>query len=138
MIKIRIAEIELNEFSAWEENFVAGDPEIDVGTMPSFFFEKMRQRVGVSIKVRAVQRGRNLLHAELTCSFAFSDEMIKELCVPQGLSIPEGLCREFASTTYQTLRGIVYVKTKGSPLNSVILPLFDFSPFITTAFVIPL
>ncbi|MCF0204357.1 MAG: hypothetical protein HUK12_03505 [Muribaculaceae bacterium] len=62
------------------------------------------------------------MKAELDAFFSMNPASVDDLSENECIVIPNDLQAQFASLTYGSMRGIIFAKTIGTPLNHIILP----------------
>ena len=63
-----------------------------------------------------------LLKADLASYFGIEPDSAEAMKSHEGLIAPADLLAQFASLAYGSVRGVVFAKTIGLPLNNLILP----------------
>lgn len=134
--KYKITSIVPLGYEAYAELYDPEDKEINVGAGTSFSYDSSLSTMSATVNCIVLQAGKTLERAALKCEFLFSPESIRELTVENKIILSQSLLAELASVTYNTLRGIVFAVSQGTRLNKIILPIFDFTPFVGDDFVI--
>ncbi len=73
-----------------------------------------------------------LLKAELNSYFKIQSESAASLTENDCVVLPTALMTQFASLGYGSMRGVIYAKTMGTPLEMIILPPNDVQNIFTS------
>lgn len=133
-ISYKYAKIELEQFAMFEENLLPEMSEVQFQTEVQFSFDKKNLVLCSKIVVTASQVEKPVMKADLRSFFEITSESIKMLRQEKKIMFPPQLLVQFASLCYGSMRGVIHVKTMGSPLNVFILPPIYFGNLIDKGF----
>lgn len=129
-IQYRYLRISDEQFATFEENY---DPSTDVQFQNnvSFSFNYERNILTCSDTVIFQQEEKTILKLCLNSYFLIHPDCVADLAQDGKFCCPKELLWQFASLNYGSMRGVLYDRTKGSVLNTLILPPFYFDELIT-------
>jgi len=126
-IYYKFVKMDLTQFATFDDGMSITDGgEVSVGVNHRFAYGFDSGMVLCKTIVHYSLYQSTLLKAELDCFFQIDEDSANRL-EKEGneITLPKGLMRQFASLSYSSLRGIIYARTTGTQLNSIILPLID-------------
>lgn len=113
--------MDLRQFATFEENY--GDAcDIEIACKFTFSYNFEHNIVCCTNSVVFSTAEKTLLKAELDAFFSMNPASVDDLSENECIVIPNDLQAQFASLTYGSMRGIIFAKTIGTPLNHIILP----------------
>ena len=131
----KYTKMELEQFAMFEENVLSEDKEIQFQTGVQFSFDAANNILCSKVIVTVSQESSPIMKIDLNNFFDISPESIANLRQEGKVVFPPPILVQFASLGYGSIRGIMYVKTMGTPLNTLILPPVYFGNIIDKAFV---
>ena len=121
-IYYRFAGLELKQFATFEDGYVEDSREIAISCKFTFAYNFSQNIVCCSNSVSIAKEGNILVKADLDAYFALNPESVASISDADTVILPPELQAQFASLTYGTLRGVIFAKTLGTPLNKIVLP----------------
>ena len=121
-ILFRFIGMEILQFATFEENYSENDADVEISNNFQFSYNYEDNTVKCVVSTVFVQELEVLLKSELAAYFYIEKESADQLIKSNSFSAPTELLTQFASLTYGSLRGVIFTKTIGSPLNQIILP----------------
>ena len=131
----KYTKMDLEQFAMFEENVLSEDKEIQFQTGVQFSFDAANNILCSKVIVTVSQEGSPIMKIDLNNFFDISPESIANLRQEGKVVFPPPILVQFASLGYGSIRGIMYAKTMGTPLNTLILPPVYFGNIIDKAFV---
>lgn len=135
-ITYKYSKIDLEQFAMFEENYDAAVNEVKFQTDIQFSFDKGNNVLCSKIIITASHVEKPVLKACLCSYFEIEPESVKNLLQDAKIVFNPHLLVQFSSLCYGSMRGVIYTKTIGSPLNSFILPPIYLDKVIDKAFVV--
>jgi hypothetical protein len=127
--------MELEQFAMFEENYNS-TAEVQCQTETQFSFDKEHSILCCRITINMLQDNNLILKSELKSYFDIKPESIEGLRKDNRILFAPPLLVQFASLCYGSMRGVIYAKTIGNPLNNIILPPIYFGHLIDKSFVV--
>ena len=121
-ILFRFIGMEILQFATFEENYSESDADVEISNNFQFSYNYEDNTVKCVVSTVFVQELGVLLKSELAAYFYIEKESADQLIKSNSFSAPTELLTQFASLIYGSLRGVIFTKTIGSPLNQIILP----------------
>lgn len=131
-IYYRFAGLELKQFATFENGYAEDSQEISISCKFTFAYNFSQHIVCCNNSVSIVKEGNVLVKAELDAYFAINPESIASISETDTVVLPSELQAQFASLTYGTMRGVIFAKTLGTPLNKIVLPPNDVQEVMKT------
>ena len=129
-IKYKLVKMDLPQFATFEEEYKPEDAEIEFFNRFQFAYNFDDHLVLCKTIIEISKEKKLLLKADFDCIFKIEEKSAQSLENDTEAIVPPILLAQFASLAYGSLRGALYVKTLGTPFNSIILPPNDiFSVF---------
>ena len=132
----RFSRMELEQFAMFEENCDSETKEVQFHTEAQFSYDKSNSVICSKIVVNMTYQEKPLVKAELNSYFDIHPESVKSLCKDGRIVFAPPLLVQFASLCYGSIRGVIFAKTLGTPLNNFIAPPVYFGNLIDKAFVL--
>lgn len=138
-ILYKYVKIDLSQFAIFEENLnESGD--LQYSTEISFRYDKSKNVICNTITVTFTQSENKeniLLKAVASSYFEIHPDSVKELTDEKNrIVFPVSTLIQFASLNYGSLRGMLHLKTLGTPLSRYILPPIFFDEIINGEYVV--
>lgn len=118
----RFAGLDLRQFATFEDGYSEDSKEIDISCKFTFAYNFVQNNVCCTNSICVSKEGDILIKADLDAYFAINPDSVAALTDGEAVVLPPELQAQFASLAYATMRGVIYAKTIGSPLNKIILP----------------
>lgn len=131
-IYYKFVKMDLPQFAMFDEGMTITDgDDVSVGINHRFAYNFSSGMVLCKTIVNYSLYQSTLLKAELDCVFQIDEESAARLEKDgKEITLPKAFVRQLASLGYSALRGAIYVKTMGTQLNKIILPLVDVTEII--------
>lgn len=120
-IYYRFSRMELTQFAILEEKVQESD-EIGISCKFRFSYNFEKNLVLCSNTVVFSNNETSLLKSVLDVYFEINSDSVKEMTEGDEFVLNSDIQVQFASMAYGTMRGIIFAKTAGMPLNMYILP----------------
>lgn len=120
-ILYRFSKMDLRQFATFEENYGDGK-DIAMNCAYQFAYSSENNIVRSVLSLKMSKNELPLIKAELDIYFGLHPESAAAMTDEEYVVLPANLLRQFASLCYGSMRGILYVKTQGTPLSDIILP----------------
>lgn len=130
-IYYRFSKIELTQFATFEDKYNEDASEIEISCKFTFAYNFEQNMVCCSNMVSFIKNDIPFLKANLDVYFSISPSSVSELTEDNAIILSPELQAQFASLSYGTMRGVIFSKTMGTPLNNIILPPNDVMSIIT-------
>lgn len=121
-VQYQFIKMELTQFSPKWEMYSSENSAVGLETKFNFAFNKSEGVLKCTTILAFRQDNQDFLNSELQTFFKLKEESIKELTEENVIIIPKGLLCQFASLSYGSYRGIIYMKTINTDLSNMILP----------------
>ena len=120
-IKYKLTGFDLMRFSPNYGN-VDSDNEIEVSFGFDFAYNNERHTVRTIINMDFKQESREILAVEFATYVEIAEESLPVVIKDSVLTLTCGMQAQFASFGYGALRGVMYLKTTNTPIESIIAP----------------
>ena len=120
-IKYRLSGFDLMRFSPNYVN-VAEEKVIEGNFGFDFAYNSERHTVRCVINMALSQEGEEILAIEFATFIEIAEESLGLLVKDSVLTLPPDMQAQFASFGYGALRGVMYLKTINTPMESIIAP----------------
>lgn len=121
-VQYQFIKMELTQFSPKWEVYSSENSAIGLETRFNFAFNKSEGVLKCTTVLTFMQDNQIFLNSELQTFFKIKEESVKELTKENVITIPRGLLCQFASLSYGSYRGILYMKTINTDLSNLVLP----------------
>ena len=135
-VMYRFSKMELEQFAMFEENCNPEPTEVQFHTEAQFSYDKSNYTLCSKIIVSMSNQDKPLLKAELKSYFDLLPDSIEPLRKDGHILFAPNLLVQFASLCYGSIRGVIFTKTSGTPINNYILPPVYFANLIDKGFVV--
>lgn len=135
-VMYRFSKMELEQFAMFEENCDSGTKEVQFHTEAQFSYDTDNYILCSKIIVNMSAQEKPLVKAELKSYFDLLPESVESLRKDSRIMFAPPLLVQFASLCYGSIRGVIFTKTLGTPLNGFILPPVYFGNLIDKGFVV--
>ena len=135
-VMYRFSKMELEQFAMFEENCNPEPKEVQFQTEAQFSYDTDNYILCSKIIVNMSAQEKPLVKAELKSYFDLLPKSVENLRKDGRITFAPPLLVQFASLCYVSIRGVIFAKTMGTPLNSFILPPVYFGNLIDKGFVV--
>lgn len=135
-IQYRFRQIDVAQFAMFLENYSDRIKDVAFRTDTQFNFDKDQNVICARMNVTILKDELPLLKIELCNYFEITADSIENIRHEDSYVFTPSILVQFASLCYGTLRGVLHVKTLGTPLNNYILPPMYFNGIINAPFVV--
>ena len=135
-VMYRFSKMELEQFAMFEENCNPEPKEVQFHTEAQFSYDKDSYILCSKIIVNMVSQEKLLVKAELKSYFNLLPESVENLRRDGRIMFASPLLVQFASLCYGSIRGVIFAKTIGTPINNYVLPPVYFANLIDKGFVV--
>lgn len=135
-VMYRFSKMELEQFAMFEENCNPELKEVQFQTEAQFSYDTDNYILCSKIIVNMSVQEKPLVKAELKSFFNLLPESVENLRKDGRIMFAPPLLVQFASLCYGSIRGVIFTKTLGTPLNSIIVPPVYFGNLINKGFVV--
>lgn len=133
----RFIKLELEQFAIFEENISNEFEDVELQLQTDFSYNKNDNVIISTIHITMVGRNNPLLKAVSAGYFKIQEESLGMLSDGDGkIKFTPAMLIQFASLNYGSLRGMLHMKTRGTPLSDYILPPVYFDEIITDSFIV--
>lgn len=129
------AKMEIEQFAFFEENYKEGS-DIGFNNMVQFAFDTKQCIIRCNITVNMESEGKPLLKSSFNNYFLIKEDSLQSLLDDGKYVFPVNVLVQFASLSYGSLRGVIFAKTQGTKLNSIVLPPYYMNEIIKEPLVI--
>lgn len=120
-IKYKLTGFDLMRFTPNYAN-VEQEKEIEGNFGFDFAYNSERHTVRVMINMALTQEAEEILAIEFATYIEIAEESLALLVKDSVLKLSAGVQAQFASFGYGALRGVMYLKTINTPIESIIAP----------------
>lgn len=135
-VMYRFSKMELEQFAMFEENCSPEPSEVQFQTEAQFSYDKSNSVLCSKIVVNMSNQDKPLVKAELKSFFDLLPESVENLRKDNRIFFSPPLLVQFASLCYGSIRGVIFAKTTGTPINNFILPPVYFGNLIDKGFAV--
>lgn len=122
-ISFRIKKIETKQFVASPELF---DNKKTVDVETQFTFARYEgNSIGCLANFKYMQKSKQVMFLSVWMAFELSKESWENMKSENQWTVPVGFVRHMATLAVGTARGMAAVKTEGSVLNGIVMPLMN-------------
>ena len=130
----RFIKLELTQFAIFESDNIDDEKPLELSSSFQFAYSYDDDVVCCATTVVITKGNSPIMKAELKSYFNIMSESVASMIEDDCVVLPTSLMTQFASLGYGSMRGIIYAKTMGTPLEKFILPPNDVQNiFITPA-----
>ena len=127
----RFVKLDLVQFATFEADYTNDDEPLELSNSFQFLYSFDDDVVCCTTTVVISKEMRPLLKAELNSYFEIMSESVATMMKDDCIVLSKGLMTQFASLGYSSMRGVIYAKTMGTPLEKIILPPNDVQNIFT-------
>ena len=135
-VMYRFSKMELEQFAMFEENCNPEMNEVQFHTEAQFSYDKDNYILCSKIIINMASQEKPLVKAELKSYFNLLPESVENLRTDGRIMFAPPLLVQFASLCYGSIRGVIFAKTIGTPINNYVLPPVYFANLIDKGFVV--
>lgn len=130
----RFIKLELTQFAIFESDNIDDEKPLELSSSFQFAYSYDDDAVCCATTVVITKGNSPIMKAELKSYFNIMSESVASMIEDDCIVLPTSLMTQFASLGYGSMRGVIYAKTMGTPLEKFILPPNDVQNiFITPA-----
>ena len=120
MTQFRMEQIKVEQFAILEDKI----PQNEIGFAAELTHgvSKEDNVIAIRLKVSFSANEKLLLVCVVACMFKIEPDSWKEWVTDNKVIIPRGFLAHLAMHTFGTTRGILFMKTEGTPYQQLILP----------------
>lgn len=128
----RFIKLELTQFATFEVDHTDDEIPIELSSSFQFAYNFEEEVVCCATTVVITKGTAPVLKADLNSYFKIQSESVTAMTKDDCVILPTSLMTQFASLSYGSMRGVVYAKTMGTPLDKIVLPPNDVQEIFTT------
>ena len=132
----KYGKMELSQFAMFDENYSQETKEVQYQTEAQFSFDKENNVLCSKIAVSMFDVDKPLMKCELNSYFDIQPESIEGLRKDGRIVFAPPVLVQFASLCYGSMRGVIFTKVQGTPLDKYILPPIYFGTIIDKGFAV--
>ena len=114
--------MDIVQFATFPESYVEDEKDIEISNKFQFTYNFEENVMCCIVSVTLSKANNIILKTDLAAYFGIEARSAESLKESEDLIAPPELLTQFASLAYGSIRGIIFAKTIGSPLNKIILP----------------
>lgn len=128
----RFIKLDLTQFATFDADYIDDEKPLKLSNSFRFAYSSADDVVCCTTTVVITKENSPILKAELNSYFNLLPESVASMTDHDDIVLPTSLMTQFASLGYGSMRGILYIKTMGTPLEKIILPPNDVHNIFTT------
>ena len=128
----RFIKLDLVQFATFEADYVDDGESLELESSFRFSYDFKDDVVCCITTVVITKKKGSVLKAELNAYFKIQSESVASMMEDECVVLPINLMIQLASLGYGSMRGVIYAKTMGTPLEKIILPPNDIQHIFTT------
>lgn len=132
-VSYRISKISVLQFAIFPDKY-KNSGKLELSTEILFEYAQVSKAIACIAKINYIEDDELLAIIQVRCEFSISDEGIKSIEEEKKISL--FFLRYLATITVGTIRGILFSKTEGTTLNSLVLPPIDLTKIIKQDFIL--
>ena len=127
----RFIKLELTQFAIFESDNIDDEKPLELSSSFQFAYSHGDDVVCCTTTVVMKKDNSPILKAELKSYFNIMSESVASMIEDDCVVLPTSLMTQLASLGYGSMRGVIYAKTMGTPLENIILPPNDVQNIFT-------
>ena len=127
----RFIKLELTQFAIFESDNIDDKKPLELSSSFQFAYSYDDDVVCCATTVVITKGNSPILKAVLNSYFNIMSESVASMIEDDCVVLPTSLMTQFASLGYGSMRGVIYAKTMGTPLEKIILPPNDVQNIFT-------
>ena len=127
----RFIKLELAQFAIFESDYIDNEKPLELSSSFQFAYSYDDDVVCCTTTVVITKDNSPIMKAELKSYFNIMSESVASMIEDDCVVLPTSLMTQFASLGYGSMRGVIYAKTMGTPLEKFILPPNDVQNIFT-------
>ena len=127
----RFIKLELTQFAIFESDNIDDEKPLELSSSFQFAYSYYDDVVCCATTVVITKGNSPIMKAELKSYFNIMSESVASMIEDDCVVLPTNLMTQFASLAYGSMRGVIYAKTMGTPLEKIILPPNDVQNIFT-------
>lgn len=129
----RFIKLELSQFATFESVNIDEESKLELSSSFRFAYDFDDNIVCCTTTIVIAKKTAPVLKTELNSYFNIQPESVASMTEGNCVVLPIGLMTQFASLGYGAMRGVIYAKTIGTPLEKIILPPNDIQNIFTSS-----
>ena len=123
-ILFKFVKMDLTQFATFTDDCGCkeADAEMEIFNRFQFAYNFDDHLVLCKTIIELSRQEKILLKADFDCIFKIDPESASVIETSTDATIPQGLLAQFASLSYGSLRGVIYIKAAETPFSNFILP----------------
>lgn len=118
----RFIKLDLTEFATFGHSYNDDENPMELSSSFQFAYNFDDDVVCCTTAIVITKAAAPVLKAELNSYFKIHEDSVGAMTDNDCVILPAGLMTQFASLGYGSMRGVIYVKTIGTPLENIVLP----------------
>ncbi len=127
----RFIKLELTQFEVLEAGRIDDEKPVELSSTFKFSYSFDNEVVCCTTTIIITKDLSQILKTELNSYFKMQADSVASITDNEEVILPIGLMTQFASLSYGSMRGIIYAKTIGTPLDKFVLPPNDIKTIFT-------
>lgn len=127
----RFVKLDLMQFATFESDYIDDEKPLELSSSFRFAYSFDDDVVCCTTTVVLTKETGPVLKAELNSYFNIRSESAASMIEDDCMVLSTSLMTQFASLGYGSMRGVIYAKTMGTPLERIILPPNDVQNIFT-------
>ena len=129
-ILFKFLKMDLTQFAIFVDNYPIETQKLGVCYRFQFAYNFEEHLVLCKTIIELSDNDKLVLKADLDCFFKIEEESAFAIEFNDEATLHPVLLVQLASLAYGSMRGVLYAKTLGTPLNNFILPPSEISPLL--------
>lgn len=121
-IKYKFIKMDLTQFSPDWELYDEGNNVVGINTEFAFSYNGTARVLRCETTLNFAQENKIFLKCAMQTFFEIEKESVDNLKSEETINFPKELLCQFASLSYGSMRGVLYVKSINTPVCNIILP----------------
>lgn len=121
-ILFKFVKMDLTQFATFDEGYIDENAQLEIFNRFQFAYNFAEHLVLCKTIIEVSKQEKILLKADFDCFFLIDSESAKSIEFDTEAVIPQGLLAQFASLSYGSLRGVVYLKAADTTFSNFVLP----------------
>lgn len=121
-IKYKFIKMDLTQFSPNWEQYDEVNDVVGINTEFGFSYNKTARVLRCETTLNFVQENKIFLKCAIQTFFEIEEDSVVNLKTSEGIEFPREMLCQFASLSYGSMRGVLYVKSINTPIGNLVLP----------------
>ena len=114
--------MDLTQFSPNWEQYDEVNDVVGINTEFGFSYNKTARVLRCETTLNFVQENKIFLKCAIQTFFEIEEDSVVNLKTSEGIEFPREMLCQFASLSYGSMRGVLYVKSINTPIGNLVLP----------------